>query len=186
MPARYALAALIALATMVTPLPAQAVDPDTIVKALLPKARPPEPITRSFRPLGPSRGIEIEGGEQQAEAPPRIDLYVHFEYDQAALTLTDARLTLDGLAKALKDPRLAAMRFMIIGHTDARGNDGYNLDLSRRRAEAVRQYLIQFHRIAGDALKAEGKGRAELKDPARPEDAINRRVEIRTVVAPSS
>lgn len=186
MPARHALAALIALAAVVTPLRAQAVDPDTIVKALLPKARPSEPVTRSFRPLGPSRGIEIEGGEQKAEAPPRIDLYVHFEYDQAALTLTDARLTLDALAKALKDPRLAAMRFMIIGHTDARGNDGYNLDLSRRRAEAVRQYLIQFHRIAGDALKAEGKGRAELKDPARPEDGINRRVEIRTVVAPSS
>lgn len=186
MPARYLLASLTLAGLLLSTLPARAVDPDTIVKALLPKPRTPEPVTRSFRPLGPSRGIEIEGGEQQAEAPPRIDLYVHFEYDQAALTMTDARLTLDALAKALKDPRLAAMRFMIVGHTDARGNDGYNLDLSRRRAEAVRQYLIQFHRIAGDALKADGKGRAELKDPARPEDAINRRVEIRTIVAPSS
>jgi outer membrane protein OmpA-like peptidoglycan-associated protein len=100
--------------------------------------------------------------------------------------MSDARLTLDALGKALKDTRLASMKFEIIGHTDARGNDGYNLDLSRRRAEAVRQYLVQFHGVASERLKAEGKGRTQLKDPNRPDDGINRRVEIRTVLDKTS
>jgi outer membrane protein OmpA-like peptidoglycan-associated protein len=165
---------------------AQSADPETIVRALMPKPGAQGQITRSFSSGGPKRGIEVEGGEEKEQAPPRIDLYVHFEYDQSALTMSDARLTLDALGKALKDTRLASMKFEIIGHTDARGNDGYNLDLSRRRAEAVRQYLVQFHGVEAARLKAEGKGRSQLKDPARPDDAINRRVEIRTVLDKTS
>lgn len=168
---------------------AAAMDPESIVNALMPKkSASPGPVTRSFRPA--TRGIEVETGEQSAAqneaASPRIDLYVHFEYDQSALTMSDARLTLDALGKAMKDPRLASMKFQIIGHTDARGNDQYNLDLSRKRAEAVRQYLVQYHGITAANLQAEGKGRMQLKDAAHPEDAINRRVEIRTIVEGTS
>jgi outer membrane protein OmpA-like peptidoglycan-associated protein len=85
------------------------------------------------------------------------------------------------LAKALQDPRLAKMSFQIIGHTDARGTDEYNLDLSRRRAEAVRARLIEHHGVDAAKLKAEGRGKRELKDPSRPEHEVNRRVQIRTV-----
>lgn len=161
-------------------------DPEAIVRALQPPpAGPSAPATRSFRPAN-ARGIAIEGGDVSEEAPS-IDLYVHFEYDQSNLTLSDARLVLDALGKALRDPRLAGMSFEIIGHTDARGSDDYNLTLSRRRAEAVRAYLIQFHQVDAGHLKAEGRGKRELKDPARPEDGVNRRVQVRTVAlaAPS-
>lgn len=183
----FRLIVLAAAALFLAPLPgpARATDAETIVRALMPK--PPGAVTRSFKSgAGPSRGIEVEGGDEKDQPAPRIDLYVHFEYDQSALTMSDARLTLDALGKALKDTRLASMKFEIIGHTDARGNDGYNLDLSRRRAEAVRQYLVQFHGVASERLKAEGKGRTQLKDPNRPDDGINRRVEIRTVLDKTS
>lgn len=157
-------------------------DPDAMVRALLPPPRAPSaPATRSFRPPS-ARGIAIEGGDVVEEAPS-IDLYVHFEYDQSNLTMSDARLVLDALGKALSDPRLAGMSFEIIGHTDARGSDDYNLQLSRRRAEAVRAYLIQFHRVDAGHLKAEGLGKSQLKDPARPEDGVNRRVQVRTLAA---
>jgi outer membrane protein OmpA-like peptidoglycan-associated protein len=43
---------------------------------------------------------------------------------------------------ALKLPMLQGMRFTIAGHTDAVGNREYNLDLSRRRAQAVVDYLV--------------------------------------------
>lgn len=155
-------------------------DPEAIVRALQPPPRSPSaPATRSFRPAN-ARGIAIEGGDTAEEAPS-IDLYVHFEYDQSNLTMSDARLVLDSLGKALRDPRLAGMSFQIIGHTDARGSDDYNLQLSRRRAEAVRAYLIQFHGVDAGHLTAEGLGKSQLKDPARPEDGVNRRVQVRTV-----
>jgi outer membrane protein OmpA-like peptidoglycan-associated protein len=158
---------------------AKATDVETIVKALTPAPRPP--LTRSFKPQ-PTRGIAIEGGDAvKEESVPSIDLYVNFEYDQSALTMSDAQLIVDTLGQALKDPRLANLRFQIIGHTDARGTDAYNLELSRRRAEAVRSRLIQDHEVSAERLLAEGRGRRELKDPSRPEDGINRRVEIRTL-----
>jgi outer membrane protein OmpA-like peptidoglycan-associated protein len=146
---------------------AQSSEVEAIVQALSPK-----PVTRSM-----NRGIVVEGGTQKPEALPQINMRVHFEYDSSALT-NDGKIILDTLGSALKDRRLAGMQFKIIGHTDAAGGEAYNLDLSRRRAEAVRAYLMQFHRIEGARLTAEGRGFRELADPAHPQDAANRRVQI--------
>jgi outer membrane protein OmpA-like peptidoglycan-associated protein len=161
----------------------QSIDTETIVRALTPKPKPPS--TRSFKPSG-QRGIDIQGGDTAEEPAPSIDLYVHFEFDQSALTMSDARIAVDTLGKALKDRRLANMSFEIIGHTDARGTDEYNLKLSRDRAEAVRSRLIQFHGVDAGKLKAEGRGKRELKDPSSPEHEVNRRVQIRTVTDKTS
>jgi outer membrane protein OmpA-like peptidoglycan-associated protein len=171
-------ATLAAGSALALPLVTRAADAEEIVRALMPK--PKGPITRSFQP-SPARGIAVEGGDFTEEAAPTIDLYVHFEFDSSKLTMTDARNTVDTLGKALTDKRLSNMRFMIIGHTDARGSDEYNLALSRNRAEAVRARLMQFSGVSGDRLVAEGRGRRELKDASRPEDGVNRRVQIITI-----
>jgi OmpA-OmpF porin, OOP family len=174
--------AALALLGATTPLHAQPLDPETIIKALTPK--PKAMPTRSI--LGPSRGIAIEGGETAPEPPPSIDLHVPFEYDQSAITMSDAQIVIDALAKALKDERLAKMRFQIVGHTDARGTDAHNDDLSARRANAVLKRLVDFHKVDPARLQASGRGRRELKDPSRPDDGINRRVQIRTIEGPTS
>lgn len=151
---------------------------EQIIRALQPRT-PPKPLVRSY---GPNRGIAIEGPEPQEQSAPSIDLMVNFEYDQSALTMSDAQIIVDTLGRALNDPRLSRSRFMIIGHTDARGGAEYNLALSQRRAEAVRQRLVQFHRVSPDRLTAEGHGMRELSDPSRPLDAVNRRVQIKTII----
>ena len=157
-----------------------ALDTEDMVRGLMPKPKPA--LSRSFKPAdGSTRGIAIEGGEIKDDAAPSIDLYVHFEYDTARLTMSDAILSIDMLGKALLDPRLAGMRFMVIGHTDARGGDAYNEKLSRDRAETVKQRLVQFSKIEPGRLQTEGRGRRELKDPTQPEDGINRRVQIKTI-----
>ncbi|MDX2202821.1 MAG: OmpA family protein [Hyphomicrobiaceae bacterium] len=198
------LAFSLSLAAGTPPLHAETAE--DIVRALLPKPKPPltrslapgeQPaqapggLSRSFRPAEPAakevtRGIAVEGGESEPESPPKIDLYVNFEFNQSALTMSDARVALDVLGKALQDTRLDGMRFAIIGHTDAVGTDAYNMELSQRRAAAVRAYLIQFHRISEQRLKAEGRGFRELKDPADPRNAVNRRVEVRNLVDSAS
>ena len=101
---------------------------------------------------------------------------VNFEYNSATLT-TPAKENLGEFAKALKDPRLGASSFVVEGYTDARGQDGYNLDLSTRRANAVVEYLTQEGVDTGKlAARGYGKAKPVVADPLSP---ANRRVETR-------
>jgi outer membrane protein OmpA-like peptidoglycan-associated protein len=141
---------------------AQEPSTEDVVKALVP--------TKKLR--GP-RGLLIQGEEK----PPSIDLYIPFEFDSDKLK-TEALLTLKRLGTALKDTRLSSYRFKIAGHTDAKGSADYNQKLSERRAEAVRNYLVFQYDVEPDRIETVGFGKAQLLDPSRPEDGINRRVQV--------
>ena len=69
--------------------------------------------------------------------------------------------------------------FLIEGHTDAVGSDGYNLDLSRKRAQAVRSALLEFFVISPENLETIGYGEQFLKIPTPEEESENRRVTVR-------
>ena len=114
-----------------------------------------------------SRGIKPQVGDQ-AEAPPSgggvvEDLKILFAFNSAELT-PQARRTLDELAVAVTSDRLRGNRFRIAGHTDGLGTESYNLDLSRRRADAVVSYLERVHGISRARLVSEGLeiGRAHV------------------------
>ena len=83
------------------------------------------------------------------------------------------------MAKAMET--LPDMRLAIIGHTDSVGDFAYNVDLSQRRAEAVRQaLLVEPNNVAPERLVAMGAGpinpvASNLSDEGR---ALNRRVEF--------
>lgn len=116
------------------------------------------------------------------EALPSIDVEVFFAYDSAAI-LPEALPKLITLGQALSDPQLKGSVFLIGGHTDAKGGDRYNLDLSSRRAESVKQFLVQnFHLYAG-ALYAIGFGKVQLKNPGDSFAGENRRVQIVNIQA---
>lgn len=142
-------------------------------------------IVKHFAPapeLGASRalciGTESECAKNVAPKPKpgNFDLVVNFEYNSATLTKS-ARANLEQFASALKDPRLTASSFMIEGYTDGKGSDGYNLDLSSRRASAVVDYLKEQ---GVDTAKLEAKGYGKTKPrSADPLDPSNRRVETR-------
>ena len=149
----------------------ETLSPAAIECALDPKCPKPAPATRSLR----QRGVTIEGAP--VEQPLSVNLYVNFAYDSAELT-SDARITLDRLGTALRDPRLSEFSFVIAGHTDAKGSVEYNQKLSERRAEAVRNYLIAQSGINAERLSAKGYGKLQLLDPEHPEDGVNRRVQV--------
>jgi outer membrane protein OmpA-like peptidoglycan-associated protein len=109
-----------------------------------------------------------------------IDLTVYFEYNSARVT-DQAREMLDRLGDALGSPELRQHRFLIAGHTDAVGTDEFNLDLSYRRAQAVRDYLA-LHGIDKRRIAVKGWGRSRLKDPMHPDSGANRRVEVALIV----
>lgn len=75
----------------------------------------------------------------------------------------------------------------ITGHTDAKGADAYNLELSRNRAESVRNWLVENAGIDAHAITTAGRGESEPAAPNSHPDGTdnpegrqkNRRVEIR-------
>lgn len=86
--------------------------------------------------------------------------------------------TLKLIADVLKEN--PGVKINIIGHTDADGNDAANLDLSRRRAAAVKTELVSNFGLAASSIETDGKGESQ---PIAPNDsntnkALNRRVEF--------
>jgi outer membrane protein OmpA-like peptidoglycan-associated protein len=118
---------------------------------------------------------------QQAEAPAReFGMAVEFAYDSARI-LDDAAPYLDSLGNVLAGNRAIEFAIYVVGHTDAQGTDEYNLTLSQRRADAVKDYLVRVHGVDPERLITVGKGETELLDPADPASAANRRVEFRRI-----
>jgi outer membrane protein OmpA-like peptidoglycan-associated protein len=112
-----------------------------------------------------------------AKERPSIDLEIFFDFDSADIT-PKAVPDLMSLGRALTNPELQGSVFLLGGHTDAKGGQEYNQRLSERRAQAVRDFLIQNFRIASDTLVAAGYGKEQLKNSADPFAAQNRRVQV--------
>ena len=108
---------------------------------------------------------------------PNIDLEIQFEFDSdrispAALSMVKA------LGKALSDPTLKGNTFVLAGHADATGKPDYNQDLSERRANSVKRYLVENYHIPADSLVTVGYGETQLKNKKDPYAAENRRVAV--------
>jgi outer membrane protein OmpA-like peptidoglycan-associated protein len=107
----------------------------------------------------------------------KVALYgIYFDFDKADLK-PESKPQLDEISTLLKND--AALKLMVVGHTDNKGGAAYNLDLSKRRADAV-VAALGSDGIATDRLLAQGMGSAA---PVASNDsdegrAKNRRVEL--------
>ncbi len=92
-----------------------------------------------------------------------------------------SRKQLEAVGAGMRDPQLASYRFALEGHTDDQGSQDYNLDLSLRRAQTVRDFLAQQSRIPASRLTTQGFGKEHPAVPGTDEAsrAQNRRVVIR-------
>lgn len=110
---------------------------------------------------------------------PAISVNVTFASGSASLTPA-AMEQLNPLGRALVSPEHAASRFRIEGHTDTVGSAEENRLLSERRANAVRDYLMQRFSIPADRLVTEGLGETRLLVPTGDEtpEQRNRRVQV--------
>jgi len=101
---------------------------------------------------------------------------VHFDFDKATIR-SDSVATLREAANTLKEN--PAVRVVVEGHTDSMGTEAYNQRLSRRRAEAVKDYLIKLG-VAADRLTVRGMGESQPVASNDTEEgrAENRRVEL--------
>jgi len=157
----FACAALCALSVAAwAQAPVREASVNEMVEKLAPQ--PPSATTRSMRNLVPQKR--------------ELDLVVQFDFDSSRLQAVSKPL-LENLAAALGSERLANTRFLVQGHTDAKGTAAYNEALSARRAQAVAEFL-QSKGVQADRLKTEGKGFSELLLKDQPQAPENRRVRI--------
>lgn len=143
------------------------------------KTEKEQALIKSLQSRG-TRAISVEERTQVAEIAkdkPALDLEIYFAYDSAVIQ-QESVPSLVNLGQALTDGELKDAVFLVGGHTDARGSDAYNLGLSQRRALSVKAFLVQSFKIDPNRLIATGFGEEQLKNPADPEDGVNRRVQI--------
>ena len=110
-----------------------------------------------------------------------VDIEVYFDYNSDVIT-PRAKKQLIPLGRALSSPELSNNSYLVAGHTDAVGDDDFNLDLSRRRAASVSRFLIETYPIDPNRLIVTGFGWHKLKNSRNPKAAINRRVEIVLII----
>jgi len=134
-------------------------------------------LISALKVKGKTRGLR----QSQDADIPSVDLTVNFEFDSANLT-QDAMVTLKTVASALNSTELGDQKFLIEGHTDAVGSEGYNDLLSERRAVAVLSYLTGQQDVSSDRLNPIGKGERELLAPESPDAPENRRVRVKVLM----
>ena len=102
---------------------------------------------------------------------------IHFEYDKSELSMA-AQEELDGVGKFLTAHPQAFVA--LFGYTDDTGKPEYNMELSRRRAEAVANYLEKNYNLGPDRVVANwyGEKNAVASNETTEGRAKNRRVEL--------
>jgi outer membrane protein OmpA-like peptidoglycan-associated protein len=127
-----------------------------------------------------TRGLSVPERAQLADAvadKPSLDFVIYFDFNSATIS-PKSKASLDALGAALQDDSLKGASIMVAGHTDATGRPEYNLTLSERRAQSVRDYLSGKFGVPADNLTVVGYGAERLKDAAEPTASVNRRVQI--------
>jgi outer membrane protein OmpA-like peptidoglycan-associated protein len=122
--------------------------------------------------IGRTGGLPV--GEEKIALPTDI----LFEYNEYELK-EEARLSMMKLAFIVQTNPDAT--FIIEGHTDSFGGDQFNLDLSLKRAEAVRRWLVERLRIDAANIQVAGMGKTRPIVPVEgtaEQQSLNRRVEI--------
>lgn len=104
-----------------------------------------------------------------------LSLKINFELDSYELTQT-AQQHLDELGEELATSE--SIRISLQGHTDMYGPASYNEDLSIRRAESAKSYLVDIFKISPERIVTLGFGFERLADEENPYSPENRRVEV--------
>jgi OOP family OmpA-OmpF porin len=108
---------------------------------------------------------------------PQLILDIQFNSDSAIIR-PESYKTLGRLAEALYHPYLLDRKFLVVAHIEATGKRPNNLDLSQKRAGAIREALVTTFRVSPQRIVALGLGEEQLQDRSKPTAPANRRVQL--------
>lgn len=152
---------------------------DEVKRALAPPSTAPVAGSQDGGTAGTpgAKPRKVRGLSVEPAGPRKLSMQLQFGFDSAEIA-EGARSRLDALGIALQSPELSSETYIVSGHTDSSGRYNYNVVLSKRRAEAVKAYLVTNYHIDPNKIIPIGKGPDELLDPSEPNSAANRRVQF--------
>jgi outer membrane protein OmpA-like peptidoglycan-associated protein len=181
------LTALAAVALLSLPAAAQTkLDRNEIINSLSGLPAAGHGVTADLLRQQALENIAAHPGDNASTALPlaaqlaklrQFNVEIVFDFDSATIR-PESYETIGLMADALHHPYLLQYRFLVIGHTDAKGDRKYNLELSQKRADSIREALTTTFRVDPARLDAVGLGEEQLRDPADPYAQVNRRVQL--------
>jgi outer membrane protein OmpA-like peptidoglycan-associated protein len=147
-------------------------------QALSPQSIQPSPpaaqkTTRGIKGVMSESERNVVGSTQ-----PSLTMHLEFRFNSDELTPQTMKY-LDALGTALQDPQLRGYIYKVEGHTDNVGTDAYNLELSRKRAIAVTDYMVRTFGLERHQFDVHGFGK---KSPVASNDMEEGRGQNRRVV----
>ena len=134
------------------------------------------PVAESGGPR--SRGIALGGSTAATRAGAKLkamDMDVQFAFGSNALS-PRAKQQLIPLGEFLKTTKLESNIVVIEGHTDSLGSADFATELSTRRAESVRDFLVTEYKLDASNFVTVGRGKQQPKDRADLTSDTNRRI----------
>jgi OOP family OmpA-OmpF porin len=111
---------------------------------------------------------------------PQLMFDVQFDPDSPVIRPPSYQ-TLGRIADALYDPSLLPYTFLVVGHTDSTGRREINVTLSQRRADSIRDVLVNTFKVSPKRIRAVGLGEEQLQDAIHPTAAVNQQLQLVTV-----
>ncbi|CAN7750359.1 OmpA family protein [Bradyrhizobium sp. LjRoot220] len=111
---------------------------------------------------------------------PSFNIDIQFDTD-TPIVRPESYQTIGRLADTLVNAALLNYTFLIVGHVESTGRRDHNVYLSQRRADAIRDILVNTFKISAKRLQSVGLGEEQLLDPARPNGPVNAQTQIMTL-----
>jgi outer membrane protein OmpA-like peptidoglycan-associated protein len=111
---------------------------------------------------------------------PTFNLAIQFDVD-TPIILPESYETVGRLADALVNAPLLPYTFLIVGHMDSNGKREANVILSQRRADAIRDVLVNTFKISNKRISSLGLGEEQFIDQAHPTSPVNLQIQIVTI-----
>jgi len=111
---------------------------------------------------------------------PAANLDIQFDVD-TPIVLPESYQTVGRLADALTNAALLPYNVLVVGHIESTGKRESNVLLSQRRADAIRDILVNTFKISAKRVQSIGLGEEQLLDPAHPNAPVNNQIQIMTI-----
>ena len=111
---------------------------------------------------------------------PTFNFNIQFDVD-TPIILPESYETVGRIADAMVNAPMLPYMFLIVGHSDSTGKREANVILSQRRADALRDVLINTFKISAKRLQSLGVGEEQFIDQARPTSPANLQIQIVTI-----
>ena len=150
--------------------------PDIDVMALRQKAQE-KSRSRGRNEPPPTQRVPVA---PELQSLPTFTLDIHFDTDTPVVR-PDSYQAVGRIADALVNAQLLPYTLLIVGHSDATGKREANAILSQRRADSIRDILVNTFKISSKRVQSLGLGEEQFIDQAHPTSPANLQIQIVTI-----